>query len=203
MFSFDKITASRGYHVYRNSSWYNAKPGQRVKAEKATSATSKSIDPFACAIKIKNRFFDNWITVGHIPRETLHHCYFFMKEGGEISGYLVSTNYKPSPIPAGGLEVPLLLTFSVKNEQIFEQMKEFVTNLYDYEYTGMKEDESEDEDSDDENVIEVKLNDGEGQTGPGQTTIELEGKESREEPLAEDQNKENVQMKEKIVIEID
>ena len=49
-----------------------------------------------------------------------------MKEGGEIFGYLVSTNYKPSPIPAGGLEVPLLQTFSLKNEQIFEQMKEFV-----------------------------------------------------------------------------
>ena len=88
-----------------------------------------------------------------------------IKEGGEISGYLVSTNYKPSPIPAGGFEVPWLLKFSVKNEQIFEKMKEFVTTLYDYEYTGMKEDESEDEDSDDENVIEVKLNDGEGQTG--------------------------------------
>ena len=83
------------------------------------------------------------------------------------------------------------------------EWKEFVTTLYDYEYTGMKEDESEDEDSDDENVIEVKLNDGEGQTGPGQTTIELEGKESREEPVVEDQNKENVQMQEKIVIEID
>ena len=77
-------------------------------------------------------------------------------------------------------------------------MKEFVTTLYDYQYTGMKEDESEDEDSDDENVIEVKLNDGEGQTVPGQTTIEVEGKKSREEPVVEDQNKENVQMKENI-----
>ena len=122
-----------------------------------------------------------------------------MKEGGEISGYLVSTNYKPFPIPAGGLEVPLLLTFSVNNEQIFEQMKEFVITFYDYEYTGMKEDESKSEDSDNENVIEVKLNDGEGQTKLGQTTIELEGKESREELVVEDQNKENVQMKEKIV----
>ena len=108
--------------MYRNSSWKNAKAGQRVKVEKETSATSKSIDPYACAIKIKC-FLDNWITVGHIPREISRHCYFFMKEGGEISGYLVSTNYKPSPIPAGGLEVPLLLAFSVKNEQIFEQMK--------------------------------------------------------------------------------
>ena len=189
MFSIDKRITSRGYHVYRNSSWRNAKAGQRVKVEKETSGTSKSIDPYACAIKIKNRFFDNWITVGHIPREISRHSYFFMKEGGEISGYLVSTNYKPSPIPAGGLEVPLLLTFSVKNEQIFEQMKEFVTTLYDYEYTGMKEDESKDEDSDNENVIEVKLNDGERQTGPGQTTIELEGNESREEPVVENQNK--------------
>ena len=67
----------------------------------------------------------------------------------------------------------------------------------------MKEDESKDEDSDDENVIKVKFNNGEGQTGPRQTTIELEGKESREEPVVEDQNKENVKMKEKIVIEID
>ena len=57
MFSFDKRIASRGYHVYRNSSWKNAKAGQRVKVEKETSATSKSIDPYACAIKIKNRFF--------------------------------------------------------------------------------------------------------------------------------------------------
>ena len=150
---------------------------------------------YACAIKIKNRFFDNWITVGHIPREISHHCYFFMKEGAQISGYLVSTNCKPSPITGGGLEVPLLLLFSVKNEQIFEQIKEFVTTLYDYEYTGMKEDESEDEDIVDENVIGIKLNDREGQTGPGQTTIGLEGKESCEEPVVEDQNKENVQMK--------
>ena len=132
MFSFDKRIVSRGYHVYRNSSWKNAKAGQRVKVEKETSATSKLVDPYACVIKIKYRFFDNWITVRHIPREISRHCYFFMKEGGEISGYLVSTNYKPSPIPAGGLEVLLLLTFSVKNEKIFEQMKEFVTTLYNY-----------------------------------------------------------------------
>ena len=47
---------------------------------------------------------------------------------------------------------------------------------------------SEDEGSDDENVIEVKLNDGERQTGARQTTMKLEGKESREEPVVEDQN---------------
>ena len=57
MFSFDKRIASRGYHLCQNSSWKNAKADQRVKVEKETSATSKSIDPYACPIKIKNRFF--------------------------------------------------------------------------------------------------------------------------------------------------
>jgi len=78
MFSFDQKIASRGYHEYRNSTWINAKAGQKVKVEKETNAKSKSIDPYACAIKIKNRFFDNWITVGHIPREISRHCYFFL-----------------------------------------------------------------------------------------------------------------------------
>ena len=59
MFSIDKRIASRGYYVYRNLSWKNAKAGQRVKVEKKTSATSRSIDTYVCAIKIKNRFFDS------------------------------------------------------------------------------------------------------------------------------------------------
>ena len=129
-----KKIASRGYLEYRNTTWKNAKAGQRVKVEKEMNAKSKSIDPYACAIKTKNPFFVNWITVGHIPREISRHCYYFMEEeGGMIFGHLLSTNYKLSPIPAGGLEVPLLPTFSVNNEHIFEQMKEFATTLYDYE----------------------------------------------------------------------
>ena len=74
--------------------------------------------------------------MGHTPREISCHCYFFLKEGGNITGHLICTNYKVSPIPAGGLEVPLLITFSVKSERIFELMKSFVSDLYEYDYTG-------------------------------------------------------------------
>ena len=52
--------------------------------------------------------------MGDIPREILRHCYFFLKEGGNITENLISTCYKVSPIPAGGLEVPLLLLFALK-----------------------------------------------------------------------------------------
>ena len=135
MLSFDSKIAARGYHVYKNTTWKNAKAGQKVKVQVETNKSSKESDPYACAIKVKNNFFDNWMTVGHIPREISRHCFYFIQEGGSISGQLLSTNYKVSPIPAGGLEVPLL-TFSVIEHRIFSLMKDFVKNVDDYNYTG-------------------------------------------------------------------
>ena len=90
--------------------------------------------------------------MGHIPREILCHCYFFLKEGGNITGNLVSTCYKVSPIPAGGLEVPLLLPFCVKSEIIFELMKSFVNDLYEYNYTREQAKSNEEESSDDDEI---------------------------------------------------
>ena len=78
MYSFDSQIASRGYHVYRNSTWENAKSGDKVKEEIETKS-SKPIDPYACTIKIKHKFFDTWLTMGHIPREISHHYCFFSK----------------------------------------------------------------------------------------------------------------------------
>ena len=52
------------------------------------------------------------VTVGHILREISRLCYFFLKEeGGEINGNVFSTTHQPSPIPYGGLEIPLVLRF--------------------------------------------------------------------------------------------
>ena len=62
MFSFDSEIAFRGYHVYRNSTWQNAKSGHKLKVERDTNKSSKSIDPYASAIKIKHQFFDTWLS---------------------------------------------------------------------------------------------------------------------------------------------
>ena len=152
MYSFDSKITSRGYHLYRNSTWQNAKPGDKVKMEIETNKSLKSIDPYACVIKIKHKFFDTWLIVGHIPRELIRYRYFCLKEGGNITGHLICTNYKESPIPAGDLEVPLQLTFSVKSERIFELMKSFVNYLYEYDHTGKQEKNNEEESSDDEQI---------------------------------------------------
>ena len=78
-----------------------------------TKKFSLEVDPYACAIKIKNRFFDSLITVGHIPREISRHLHFFIKtEDGKVIGHVKSLTFRPSPIPSGGLEIPLQLTFT-------------------------------------------------------------------------------------------
>ena len=58
MYSFDSNIASRGYHMYRNPTWQNAKSGDKVKAEIETNKSSKLVDAYVCAIKIKHKLFD-------------------------------------------------------------------------------------------------------------------------------------------------
>ena len=164
MLSFDSKIAARGYHVYKNTTWKNAKAVQKLKVQVETNKSSKESDPYACAIKVKNNFSDNWMTVVHILREISSHCFYFIQEGASISGQLLSTNYKVPPIPAGGLEVPLLLTFSVIEDRNFSLMKDFVKNLYDYNYTGEHK-SKDDEESDDDDEIEIVINKDKAEEG--------------------------------------
>ena len=71
---------------------------------------------------------------------------------GNITGHLISTTYKVSPVPTENLEVALLRTFSVKSERIFKLIKSFVNNLYDYEYTGEQAENNEEESGGDEEI---------------------------------------------------
>ena len=51
MFSCKAIISARGYHVYDETSWSNAKLNDKVKVELETDAKSLSTDPYTCAIK--------------------------------------------------------------------------------------------------------------------------------------------------------
>ena len=69
MYSFKAKIASGGYHVFKKTSWSNAKEGDEVKVELETNKSSKKIDLYACAIRAKEEYFKGWKIVGHIPRE--------------------------------------------------------------------------------------------------------------------------------------
>ena len=62
-----------------------------------------------------------------------------------MNGSSISTKYRPLSIPSGGLEIPLLLKFLCPEQKTFEKMKNFVDSLYDYDYSGVNDEESSDE----------------------------------------------------------
>ena len=153
-YNFQATIASRGYHVYKETTWSNAKVNEKVKIEIETTHSSIAIDPYACAVKSKEKYFDGWKTVGHVPREISRYIYFFIKkENGKITGNVKSLNYKPSPIPSAGLEIPLQLTFSCPVEWVRDKMKDFTDNFYSYDFTGILRNDESSDDSD----IEIDL----------------------------------------------
>ena len=111
--------------MFWNSTWENAKPGQNVKVEMETNKSSKSIDLYADPIKTNCRFFETF-TVGHIPKEILCHCYFFIKKTGT-----------PHPKCLQFLlEVRLLLMFTIECKRILKLMRDFFKESYDHYFTG-------------------------------------------------------------------
>ena len=73
MFSFKAIIASRGYYVYKETSWSNAKLNNEVKVELETDAKSLSTALYACAIKTRHSYFVGWT----YSTSNLSRCLFF------------------------------------------------------------------------------------------------------------------------------
>ena len=55
------------------------------------------------------------------PERSFETLIFIKSEGGSINGTVISTKFCTSPIPAGGLEVPLRLAFSCPKTITFEK----------------------------------------------------------------------------------
>ena len=198
-YSFQCVIASRGYHVYKETSWSDATIGEDVKVELETNKRSIETDPYSCAIKAKHKYFIGWKTVGHIPREISRYVYFFIKEeGGKVIGTLKSLAYKPSPIPSGGLEVPLTLTFLCPKKVILDEMEEFVENFYSFTYTGIVA--GEDEDTDDENVhFEVVSLEPEC---PQESIANKDEQSDNEQETSEDEAEEKIKFNENMELDV-
>ena len=85
----------------------NAKVYKIVWMERETNKSPKVIDTCACYIKIKYQIFYWQLT---IFLERSQSVLLYIKEGGTIEGYIVSTDCKMSPIPSRGSETSLLMT---------------------------------------------------------------------------------------------
>ena len=132
-------------------------------------------------MKTKHDYFVGWKTVGHIPREISRYVYFFIKqEGGKVNGKLNSLKYKASPIPTGGLEVPLSIKW------VLDAIEEFMDNFYSYDFAGnLVTDEDEDDESVDFDTVVIEEgekfkdsssdNEHEGESDSDETEMDLSG----------------------------
>lgn len=126
MNSFTAEIGSRGYHVYRDTTWRNITLHEQVRVLKETNELSKEIDPYCCKITITRIDRIVAVTVGHIPRELSRFVFYFIHEGGSVSGTVASLTPNLSPIPEGGLEIPILMHFTHGNKVNLQKMNSFV-----------------------------------------------------------------------------
>ena len=80
-FSFQTKVASRGFHIYKNTTWKNDNMGQESSIQLEKNENSKKIDLYCCAIK--TMVSGKLETVGHMLREVSRHTYFTLKKNGE------------------------------------------------------------------------------------------------------------------------
>ena len=147
MNSFSTEIGSRGYHVYRDTTWRDIRVNQPVVVCQETNPLSKVYDPCCCKITIARRGRIGPVTVGHIPREISRYVYYFLRSGA-VSGTVADTQYKPSPIPAGGLKVPLWLRFTHPKMWTIDQLKDFVSKQTERMGKTFSIDDDDDEEAD-------------------------------------------------------
>ena len=90
-------------------------------------------DPYACGIyKYSKEVISGKILIGHIPRELSRFCNFFLDYGGKLEVTVRCTKYRRSPLPQGGLEIPvtLLIFKGDSSDDVYSNMQELVANNY-------------------------------------------------------------------------
>lgn len=145
--------ASRGFHEYRKI-WL-PKLGQRltVKRDKANLFDPYSIGLY-CQIKGK---IDKLSIVGHLPREISRFCKFYLEYNGVINATVRMTKFRRSPLPQGGLEIPIKLCVGKgdSSNEVFRKMKGFMLENYLEPEKIPLEIKFEEEDEDEEEEVSL------------------------------------------------
>ena len=110
----------------------NPQQGENLSAEKEVGKTALMHDPFSVAWKRKNKEKLIPETVGHVLREISRAVWFFLEVGGKVSGRVCEKKYRPSPIPKGGLEILLKVTFSIPDNKrrFLDRLKDIIEVNY-------------------------------------------------------------------------
>ena len=117
--------ASRGFHVYRNL-WSPKIEQNLVMRQEVGNDTVPSV---GANIPGKLTNFD---IIWHIPREISCFCHYFVNNGGFNEARVQQSTYRPSPVPNGGQEIPIILIIKKGNKirELFKEMEKKVKELF-------------------------------------------------------------------------
>ena len=114
----------------KNLNWENVKAGEKVTIEIKTEKAMVR-DPGKLA------------TLGHVPMDISRYVYFFLEEETGKWRILFSPHNRPSQIPAGRLEIPLMLSFKSPWYFTHQKMKNVLVQLYFWNFETENDDETE------------------------------------------------------------
>lgn len=80
-------------------------------------------DPYSIALLLPG----TETVVGHIPREISRLCYYFMQHNGNLSAKVTTVQKRRSPIEQGGLEIPIVVTALIRDDQKMNIFKDFIS----------------------------------------------------------------------------
>ena len=97
--------ASSSFHEYRKI-W-----APRINQQLVVKPERGNIfNPFAMSVYTKIRGKIELLSlVGHLPREISRLCKYFIEYGGNLRANVRNTKFRRSPLPQGGLEIPISL----------------------------------------------------------------------------------------------
>ena len=119
---------SRGYHLYRQV--WRPRLNQKlvIKAERNNLYEPYAMDIYA---QVPGKITDKTL-VGHILREISRFSNFYARYGDVISAKVRQTMFRISPLPQGGLEIPIYLCIQQgeRSGEIYNQIKNYVVEYY-------------------------------------------------------------------------
>ena len=172
--SYQTLIASRGWHVYGQNVWLNPQRDETLRVKKEESHDALIHDPHSVAFTRKSRARLTPDVVGHFPLEISRYVWFFLNRGGRVTGMVHDPRYRRSPIPMGGLEIIIKVTFTIAEEKkrYLERLRELIAKNYETPDENRETDERQgkasdviDEEVSDDDTLDIVFMDNENDHG--------------------------------------
>ena len=123
--SFESTAAIRGFHIYQKVWQLELNDTSVCIHERGNAFDSFSVKT-VCA--------DDNAIVGHLPREISCPTKYLLDRGAIVKAIITCSYYRRPPLFQGGLEIPCMVTVSmrgtIQNHFLLDRYRELVTDLY-------------------------------------------------------------------------